>query len=188
MSHFHFPVRFGSILISWNFQGLLSRIEWSESHWSTYSPVKVPPALMDLIDQIRGYFYQGEPLGEVPWDLIDQSGWSEFQRQVYQIIAKIPHGEVRTYGWVAARLGKCSASRAVGQALKKNPLPILIPCHRVQASHSIGGFMGVVDPSQPELQLKRRLTALEEEYQNPVFSFLNPTYRWSTDYYPAKSL
>lgn len=175
MNYFQFPVSFGSILVSWNSQGLLSRIEWSENRLALYQRVKVPASLLDLIDEIRSYFYQGEPLSNIPWDFLDQSGWSIFQTKVYQVISTIPHGETRTYGWVARQLGQPSASRAVGQALRKNPLPILIPCHRVFASHSIGGFMGAIDPNQPELKLKRRLNVLEEEYCSPIFSFLTPS-------------
>ena len=140
--------------------------------------VKIPHALLDLVDRIRSYFYQGEPIGPVPWDLLDQNGWSDFQREVYHVISQIPHGETRTYGWVASRLGNVAASRAVGQALKKNPFPILIPCHRVLSMNSLGGFMGVAHPSQPEVQLKRRLMTLEEEYQSPVFSFITPATGW----------
>lgn len=175
MNYFHFPVSFGTILINWNSEGLLRRIEWSENRLALFQRVKIPTRLADLIDQIRSYFYQGEPLDPVPWDLLDQSDWSIFQTKVYQVISTIPHGETRTYGWVARQLGQATASRAVGQALRKNPLPILIPCHRVFASHSIGGFMGTVDPAQPELQLKRKLIVLEEEYCSPIFSFLTPS-------------
>lgn len=170
---------FGTILVSWNAQGSLCRIEWSENRLAVYQKVQVPTALAELIDRIRGYFYAGEPMGEVPWDLLDQSDWSAFQRDVYMTISRIPHGETRTYGWVAARLGNSAASRAVGQALRKNPLPILIPCHRVLSSNSLGGFMGTSDPSQPELKLKRRLMQLEEEYRSPLFSFLTPGASWA---------
>lgn len=135
----------------------------------------MPLALLELIDRIRGYFWRGEPIGEVPWEQLDQSHWSEFQKDVYRTICKIPHGETRTYGWVAAHLGRGSACRAVGQALRKNPFPILIPCHRVLSTKSIGGFMGVIDPSQPELRLKRSLMDLEEEYCSPLFPFLGTT-------------
>jgi methylated-DNA-[protein]-cysteine S-methyltransferase len=172
LNYFYFPVSFGTILVAWNSQGLLNRIEWSENRLAFYQRVRIPPALCDLIDRIRGYFYQGEPIGKIPWDQIDQSEWTSFQREVYFTIAQIPHGETRTYGWVAKRIGRYAASRAVGQALRKNPLPILIPCHRILSPNSLGGFMGVVDPRQPELQLKRKLMTLEEQYQSPVFSFL----------------
>jgi len=61
-----------------------------------------------------------------------------FQRRVWRVLERIPRGETRTYGDVAATLG--SAARAVGQACGENRLPIVIPCHRVVAAGGIGGF------------------------------------------------
>jgi len=174
LNHFHFPVSFGTILVSWDTQGKLTQIECSENKFAFFHRVMMPSEIASVVDQIRGYFHEGEPIGPVPWDLLDQSEWTPFQKDVYRVIVKIPHGETRTYGWVAEKLGKISASRAVGQALKRNPLPILIPCHRIVAHRSMGGFMGTTDPFQPELQLKLKLLALEERYLSPVFSFLTP--------------
>lgn len=182
MNHFHFPVSFGTILVSWDSQEQLSRIEWSECKLAMFYRIKVPAPIADLVDQIRGYFYQGEPLGPIFWDFLDQSDWTPFQRDVYRIISTIPHGETRTYGWVAQKLGKSRASRAVGQALKRNPLPILIPCHRVLAHRSMGGFMGATDPFDSKVDLKRKLLALEERYQSPVFQFLSPDTHVSHSY------
>jgi len=113
--------------VTWNSQGQLSRIDWYENRLAAWHAVKIPGLVEGLIDQIRAYFYSGEPIGTIPWERIDQNGWSPFQAAVYKAIAAIPHGETRTYGWVSQRLGKFAASRAVGQALRKNPLPILIP-------------------------------------------------------------
>jgi len=65
-----------------------------------------------------------------------------FQRRVWALTATIPRGEVRTYGWVARRLG--SSPRAVGQALKANPFAPKVPCHRVVAAGGkLGGYGGV---------------------------------------------
>lgn len=180
LNHFHFPVSFGTILVSWNAQGLLTRIEWSETKLAVFYRVRVPASVAEVVDQIRGYFYQGEPLDAILWEHLDQSDWSPFQRQVYQAISTIPHGQTRTYGWVAQKMGNAFASRAVGQALKRNPLPILIPCHRVLANRSLGGFMGATDPLQAEIQLKQKLLQLEEQYQSPVFSFLSSDTRLSS--------
>jgi len=64
-----------------------------------------------------------------------------FQKKVYRIVSTIPRGEVRSYKWVASKIGNSKASRAVGQALKRNPYTITIPCHRVVKSDgSIGGY------------------------------------------------
>ena len=177
MNHFHFPVRFGSVWLSWTSEGLLSQIGWSESRLAIAQKRATPAPLVDLIDQIRAFIHCGEPLNAILWDQIDRSNWSTFQLKVYQILLTIPHGETRTYGWVSHQMGQPFASRAVGQALKRNPLPILIPCHRILASNSIGGFMGKRDPSQPELQLKQHLIRLEEEYRSPLFSFIQSDVR-----------
>ena len=156
--------------MSWNSEGLLNRIEWSENRLAIAQRVQLPAVLASLVDQIRGYFFDGEPIGLIPWNQIDQSDWSDFQKDVYLVMANIPHGETRTYGWVAARLGRTSASRAVGQALRKNPLPIVIPCHRITTATVRGGLEE--NPSHPEVRLKCRLMHLEEEYRSPQFSFL----------------
>jgi O-6-methylguanine DNA methyltransferase len=65
---------------------------------------------------------------EVPVDL---SGATPFQRRVLEVVAGIPRGEVRPYGWVASEAGSPKASRAVGTVMANNPVPLLIPCHRV---------------------------------------------------------
>ena len=59
---------------------------------------------------------------------------TEFERAVLLKALEIPRGEVRTYGWIAAEIGHPAAVRAVGSALRKNPVPVLIPCHRVVRS------------------------------------------------------
>lgn len=86
---------------------------------------------------------------------VDISDLGSFTQMVLNELMEIPHGETRTYGWLAKKVGKPGAARAVGQALKRNPIPIIIPCHRViRDDGSIGGFsMGV--------NLKERLLALE---------------------------
>ena len=78
-----------------------------------------------------------------------------FQARVWREIRKIPRGEVRSYGRIAKALRCPGAARAVGQACGRNPIPLVIPCHRVVSSDgSIGGFSGA-------LTIKRRLLELE---------------------------
>ena len=97
------------------------------------------------------------PGGEgVPWNLLDLSGLTEFQREVLSFVASIPLGETLTYGQVAERLGRPKAARAVGSALAANPFPLIIPCHRVVGSKGIGGYSSGVE-------LKRRLLDVERE-------------------------
>lgn len=95
--------------------------------------------------------------GKVPKQLppLDISSGSEFQRPVWQQLLAIPLGRTRTYGELAALLGKPSASRAIGMACGANPIPVIIPCHRVVAANGrMGGFGG-----GPEW--KRRLLQIE---------------------------
>ncbi|MFA5041248.1 MAG: methylated-DNA--[protein]-cysteine S-methyltransferase [Bdellovibrionales bacterium] len=68
-----------------------------------------------------------------------------FQCKVWKAMTKIPFGQTRTYGALARRIGKPEASRAVGQACGANPVPFLIPCHRVVAADGLGGFSGGLD-------------------------------------------
>ncbi|HBL17649.1 MAG TPA: cysteine methyltransferase [Elusimicrobia bacterium] len=68
-------------------------------------------------------------------------GYPPFSRKVWLACAEIPKGQVRTYGWLARRIGKPKAARAVGQALGRNPFAPLVPCHRVVgADGSMVGF------------------------------------------------
>jgi len=62
---------------------------------------------------------------------VDLRGRSEFEQAVLRKAAEIPHGEVRPYGWIAAEIGRPKAVRAVGTALGHNPVPLIVPCHRV---------------------------------------------------------
>lgn len=68
---------------------------------------------------------------------------TEFQKKVLTVVTEIPAGQVRTYAWVARKIGSPRSSRAVGKALSKNPYIPLVPCHRVISSDgSIGGYSG----------------------------------------------
>lgn len=81
----------------------------------------------------------------------------EFDRRVYEIARTIPPGETLTYGAIATRLGQPGAAREVGQALGRNPFPLVVPCHRVVAA---GGKLGGFSAAQGAIT-KRRLLAIE---------------------------
>jgi O-6-methylguanine DNA methyltransferase len=68
---------------------------------------------------------------------VDLATVGDFQREVLEVARRIPRGEVRTYGWIARELGRPRAARGVGSALHHNPLPFLIPCHRVVGSDGL---------------------------------------------------
>ena len=89
---------------------------------------------------------------DVPLDL---SQGTSFQRQVWRTLQRVPYGKLRSYQWIAARVGGRHYARAVGNAVGANPLPIVIPCHRIVAHDaSLGGFSG-------GLPIKRKLLSLE---------------------------
>ena len=106
----------------------------------------------NLREQLDTYF-SGQPIEfMVPlW-----FAWgTPFQKAVWEAIRAIPYGQTRSYSWLARQVGRPRAFRAVGQAVKANPIPLLVPCHRVvRADGSIGGFT-------PGLEIKIWLLRLE---------------------------
>ncbi len=111
-----------------------------------------PHLFDDLMERLRIYFSSHRTAFP---DKLDLSRATLFQREVWETTRLIPYGETRSYAWVAEQIKKPRAVRAVGQALGKNPLPIIVPCHRVVASHGkLGGFGGGVE-------MKRYLLRLE---------------------------
>jgi methylated-DNA-[protein]-cysteine S-methyltransferase len=110
-----------------------------------------PAALREAANQLRAYF-AGE---RQTFDLPLAPRGTEFQQSVWSALQKIPYGETTTYSTIAARIGRPAAVRAVGAANGANPIPIVIPCHRViGASGSLTGFGGGLD-------VKRQLLAME---------------------------
>jgi len=107
----------------------------------------------ELEKKLRQYLAGRQVTFDEPLDLVKAT---RFRRDVWLATQEIPYGESRSYAWIAVRIGNPKACRAVGQALGENPLPIVIPCHRVIASGgAIGGFSG-------GLETKRRLLKLEK--------------------------
>lgn len=106
----------------------------------------------DLIERLRVYL-GGHKVTFA--DNLDLSQATTFQRKVWEITRLIPYGETRSYRWVAEQIGQPGAVRAVGQALARNPLPIIIPCHRVVASNNkLGGYSGGVEMKKYLLNLE----------------------------------
>ena len=90
---------------------------------------------------------------------------TDFEWQVLRAALTIPLGETRSYQWVARKIGRPKAVRAVGQALRKNPYPLIIPCHRVVKSDGTpGGYAGKMDGK------KSKLLAIEAGHRPPVLS------------------
>ncbi|MEV5436257.1 methylated-DNA--[protein]-cysteine S-methyltransferase [Streptomyces sp. NPDC052682] len=126
-------------------------------------PVEAPgsPLLAEAMRQVRAYFAGQRRDFELPldWSLI-----SGFHRQVLRELASgVPYGTVVGYGDLAGRVGQPGAAQAVGVAMGSNPLPVVVPCHRVvESGGGIGGFGG-------GLETKRKLLALEGVLPEPLF-------------------
>jgi len=95
-----------------------------------------------------------------PSPRISQTTWARltlFRQQVYRAVCQIPRGQTRSYQWVARRIGRPDAVRAVGNALRANPFAPRVPCHRVVRSDgSLGGFMHGVEAKRRLLDAERR--------------------------------
>lgn len=110
------------------------------------------PLLDRAAQELEEYFAGKRKQFDLP---LNPAG-TEFQHRIWQELEKIPYGEVITYGELARRTGNPKASRAVGQANHRNPIAILIPCHRVIAGGGkLGGYGGGTE-------IKRKLLVLEE--------------------------
>jgi methylated-DNA-[protein]-cysteine S-methyltransferase len=104
--------------------------------------------------QLREYLDGRRTSFDLAWDL---QGTSSFQRQVWHVLAEIPYGETRSYGDIARAVNKPKGAQAVGQANSRNPLLLVIPCHRVtNADGSLGGWGPGEDKKQQLLDMERR--------------------------------
>jgi len=111
-----------------------------------------PSALADATAQLEAYF-RGE-LREFEIPLAPQG--TAFQLQVWQAMRDIPYGQTATYAELARRVGRSTAARAVGGASSRNPLPVVVPCHRVVGSDgSLTGYAGGLHLKQALLELER---------------------------------
>jgi methylated-DNA-[protein]-cysteine S-methyltransferase len=117
-----------------------------------------PPEVARTISDIRALF-AGEPRDLLD-AVLDERELPAFYRRVYALARRILPGQTRTYGELAAALGQPGSARAVGQAMGKNPFPIIVPCHRVlAASNARGGLGGFSAPGG--VVTKRAMLALE---------------------------
>jgi methylated-DNA-[protein]-cysteine S-methyltransferase len=105
----------------------------------------------ETLGQLRAYFARDLRVFDVPLEIVG----TDFQKRVWSVLRAIPYGETRSYSQVAGQIGAPRAVRAVGAANGRNPIPIIVPCHRViGASGSLVGFGG-------GLEWKRFLLELE---------------------------
>jgi len=130
----------------------LVAIEFEHRHGqSTGDFERSDPVLDRVATQLREYFSGRRQRFDLP---LAPRG-TAFQRSVWAALERIPHGQLRSYGDIARAIRRPTAARAVGAANRRNPLPIVVPCHRVVGSDgSLTGFAG-------GLEVKRRLLELE---------------------------
>jgi methylated-DNA-[protein]-cysteine S-methyltransferase len=114
------------------------------------------PLTRKAADLLARYFSGEQVLFDLP---IDRSGFTSFEEVVYQAVGTIPVGEVKSYGCIAGEIGRPLAARGVGGAMARNPLPIVIPCHRVVGkSGALTGYsaQGGVDSKQWLLEMEKK--------------------------------
>jgi len=146
----------GTMLLARTAQGLAGVwFEGQKDHPGTLTAPERPddPLLRAAAKQLAGYFAGRCASFDVPLDLHG----TEFQRTVWRALLRIGAGQTRSYGDIAKQVGSPRAVRAVGSAIAKNPLSVIVPCHRViGSSGALTGYAGGVER-------KRALLALEEE-------------------------
>ncbi len=131
--------------------------------------------LPDLADRLSRYF-----AGETDIDFSDVplASGGEFHRRCWKACRRIPRGEVRSYGELAALAGSPAAARAAGQAMRNNQLPIIVPCHRVIGSNGLlHGFGGTTNQGSKPLDIKRCLLEMEGALADDVLPGLSTSAR-----------
>jgi methylated-DNA-[protein]-cysteine S-methyltransferase len=116
-------------------------------------PIRDDEKLKSAINEMLDYFNGNQVNFK---SILDLRIGTIFQRKVWDKISKIPHGELRTYKWIASEIGNINAVRAVGNAVGKNPVPPIIPCHRViRTDGRLGGFSSGISLKKWLLKLEK---------------------------------
>jgi methylated-DNA-[protein]-cysteine S-methyltransferase len=144
--HYHLPeTPLGPLCLYFTARGL-SALEFDCPEAAGQEP-PAPPALTPLVERVKrelAAYFAGTP-GDFTGLPLDLRG-TPFQRRVWEELQRLPRGSAVSYRELARRVGNPKASRAVGQANRRNPIPIIIPCHRVIAGDgSLGGYSSGLD-------------------------------------------
>ncbi|WP_084155985.1 methylated-DNA--[protein]-cysteine S-methyltransferase [Exiguobacterium sp. NG55] len=139
--------KWGPLAYELNAAGKLTALEFT-----THEPTEEAPEwLQDLMTRVERTGFQ-----EADRAYVEMNG-TPFQQEVWDALLTIPYGETRTYKQIAEQIGRPKAVRAVGQALNRNPLPILFPCHRViGSSGKLVGFAGGLAEKQRLLEFEMK--------------------------------
>lgn len=121
--------------------------------------IEPTPTLITAQQQLLEYLDDRRQTFDLPLDL---SSGTVFQRRVWRTLLQVPYGKLRSYQWVATRVGGRHYARAVGNAVGANPLPIVVPCHRIVAQDAtLGGFSGGLPTKRKLLTLEGTLSQLQ---------------------------
>lgn len=147
-----FATALGSLRLGWTTEGICSLrfVDGVDREEARQAPLWVLEAVRRITAHLAG---KPQDLSDIPLDLTELS---PFQRRVAEILRATAPGQTISYGEVALLAGRPGAARAVGQAVKANPILILIPCHRVVAANGPGGWSAFGTPER-----KARLLALD---------------------------
>ncbi len=153
------PTPLGPMLLLANDQGLAGAWFVGQRHFpsqwqapAVYGERPPHPVLASACDQLNEYFDGHRQRFSLPLDL---SAGTLFQQQVWHALLQIPWGQTSSYGQLARQLDRAQASRAVGTAVGRNPISIIVPCHRVLGSQgSLTGYAGGLERKQSLLTLE----------------------------------
>ncbi len=154
------PSPWGPLLLAASAQGLAGVWFEGQQHHPAeqarpWAAGPAHPVLQAAVSQLQAYFAGQRQHFDVPLDL---SAGTTFQQAVWQALLAIPHGATASYGAISQRIGRATAVRAVGGAIGRNPLSIVVPCHRVMGQGGgLTGYAGGLDRKRGLLELEGAL-------------------------------
>lgn len=149
MFYYTFVSNVGEITVTSD-ENYIKAVHFGRSEYET----KLTPLISEAVNQLREYFKGDRKIFTVP---LKPDG-TDFQQKVWKALTEIPYGQTTSYGEIAEKIGKPGGARAVGNANNKNPIAIMIPCHRViGANGSLTGYAA-------GLNIKKQLLSLEKFY------------------------
>tara|TARA_A100000164_G_C21518469_1_gene590372 strand:- start:63 stop:521 length:459 start_codon:yes stop_codon:yes gene_type:complete len=128
----------------------LIKVSFTDTAFKYLDAINSPNEFKEVITQLNEYFYEGRSKFEIQYTFLSTT----FRSRIYKEMLKIAYGTTLSYSDLATKVGQPRAFRAVGTACGKNPLPIIIPCHRVKGKSSLGGFTGGLDIKKFLLRLE----------------------------------
>lgn len=141
-------------LVAWHDDEGTLHVEWGE-RTSPRTAHSAP--VRKLVDRLA----RAAAGRDADFDDVPTPAGTAFQRKCWTICRRIPRGRTLTYGEVAKLAGAPGAARAVGQAMRRNPIPLIVPCHRVVATNGLGGYAGTDRTNDARCRRKAGLLELE---------------------------